>query len=336
MTTNTLSPKAEALLQAHANHIIDQAQNFDVIRAEVAAFFEQIKETPLSTLVSLENIQRIAKDRVLDVAPSNQLRTEIANIVKEALKNPAGKKTLLADLVPDATAEALIELIANDEKRRNAIIHEIFGNPTTGEVLSTTISHAIKDYMENNVVTKKIPGAAGLMKLGKGMLEKATDSNLDDALQNYLSRNIRNIMGISEKKTQETLTNKKIHHIAVELWAKYKSKTVTDIAQLVDAPTVDASSHLATVIWNHMRTTKYVQSIVSDGIASWYAQNSNRSLVELLADVNVTPEFIVAELEPALANNLKRLADNGYLQSRVEPLLRKFYASEEAAKIIAE
>ncbi|MBC7751773.1 MAG: hypothetical protein H7Z73_08650, partial [Candidatus Saccharibacteria bacterium] len=65
-----------------------------------------------------------------------------------------------------------------------------------------------------------------------------------------------------------------------------------------------------------------------------YARNSNRSLVELLADVNVTPDFIVAELEPALTLALKHLTDNGYLRGRVEPLLREFYASNEATAII--
>jgi len=334
--TSTLSPKAEALLQAHVEHTLQQLQNFDVIRAEVAAFFAEFTETPLSTLVHLERIQKIAKERVLGIAPSNQLRTEIANIVKDALKNSEGKKTLISDLIPDATAEAVISMISSDTERRNTIIHEIFSNPTTGEVLSTTISHAIKDYMENNVVTKKIPGAAGLMKLGKGMLEKATDSNFDDALQNYLSRNIRNIMTMSEKKTQETLSNNKVHRLSADIWAKVKTKTVHSVAQLVDAPTIDASSHIVVVVWNHIRTTKYVQSLVSEGVEGWYERNSNRSLVELLADVNVTPDFIVAELEPTLTQTLKHLSDNGYLRTRIEPLLRQFYASADVAKIIAE
>ncbi len=334
--TSTLSPKAEALLQAHVEHTLQQLQNFDVIRAEVAAFFTEFTETPLSTIVHLERIQKIAKERVLGIAPSNQLRTETANIVKDALKNSEGKKTLISDLIPDATAEAVISMISSDTERRNTIIHEIFSNPTTGEVLSTTISHAIKDYMENNVVTKKIPGAAGLMKLGKGMLEKATDSNFDDALQNYLSRNIRNIMTMSEKKTQETLSNNKVHRLAADIWAKVKTKSVASVAQHIDAPTVDASSHIVVVVWNHIRTTKYVQSLVSEGVEGWYARNSNRSLVELLADVNVTPEFIVAELEPALTQTLKHLSDNGYLRARIEPLLRQFYASADVAKIIAE
>jgi hypothetical protein len=203
-------------------------------------------------------------------------------------------------------------------------------------VLSTTISHAIKDYMENNVVTKKIPGAAGLMKFGKGMLEKATDSNFDDALQSYLTRNIRNIMNISEKKTQETLSNNKMHRLAADIWAKVKTKSVDSVAQLADAPTVDASSHLVVVVWNHIRTTQYVQSIVSEGVAGWYARNSNRSLVELLADVNVSPDFIVAEIEPALNLAIRHLTDNGYLRGRIEPLLRQFYASTAVKTIIAE
>ncbi|WP_410209150.1 hypothetical protein [Aquirhabdus sp.] len=336
MTSSKLSPKAEALLNAHVEHTIAQLQNFDVIRAEVAALFEQLLETPLSTLVPLDIIQRIAKERVLDIAPSNQLRTEIANIVKDALKNPEGKNTLISDLVPDATAEVVINLIANETDKRNQLIHQIFSNPATGEILSTTISHAIKDYMENNVVTKKIPGASSLMKLGKGVLERATDSNLDDALQNYLSRNIRNIMSISEKKTKEQLGSKQVHRIAAEVWSTIKTKPASIAGKFVDDQTVDAASHLIVVIWNHIRTGKYVQSIVAEGTAGWYARNSNRSIVELLSDVNVTPDFIVAELEPSLKTTIKHLADNGYLKTRIEPLLRLFYASTEAHAILKD
>ena len=336
MTSTRLNPKAESLLQAQVEHTIAQLQDFDVIRTEVAAFFAQIAEVPLSALVPLEVIQQVAMNQVLGVPPTNQLRTEIANIVKDALKNPVGQKTLISDLVPDATAETVITLIANDVNQRNRIIHEVFSNPATGEILSTTISHAIKDYMENNVVTKKIPGASSLMKLGKGVLERATDSNLDDALQNYLSRNIRNIMNIAEKKTTEQLSSKQIHHIGSELWSKFKPSTVASISQLASDPTIDAVSHLVVVIWNHIRTGTFVQTIVADGTAGWYARNSNRSVVELLADVNVTPESINAELEPALTNTLKLLAESGYLRARVEPLFRRFYESSAASAILAE
>jgi hypothetical protein len=336
MPTKTLSPKAESLLQAHLEHIIAQAQDFDVIRTEVAAFFAHLQETPLSALVPLAVIQQIALNHVLGQAPTNQLRTEIANIVKDALKNPIGKTTLISDLVPDATAETVISMIANDVKQREAIIHEIFSNPATGEILSTTISHAIKDYMENNMVTKKIPGASSLMKLGKGVLERATDSNLDDALQNYLSRNIRNIMNIAEKKTTDQLSSKHVQRIASELWSKIKPRPVSNLNQYISEPTIDAASHLVVVIWNHIRGGKFVQTIVTDGTAGWYARNSNRSLVELLADVNVTPESINAELEPALTNTLKHLADSGYLKARIEPLLRRFYTTKEATTILAD
>jgi hypothetical protein len=329
-----LDPKTEALLQAHVEHTIKQLQDFDTIRAEVAALFKALTETPLSTLVALERLQKIAKERLLDIAPTHQLRTEIANIVKDGLKNKLNKKTLITDLIPDATVETIVGMIANDTAGRNKIIHEIFSNPTTGEVLSTTISHAIKDYMENNVVTKKIPGAAGLMKFGKGMLEKATDSNFDDALQNYLSRNIRNIMNISEKKTQDTLSNHTVNRLATDIWQKLKVKSIESVTQLIHPSQVDESSHLVMVLWNHIRSTKYAQSIVAEALSGWYARNSNRSIIELLADVNVTPEFVVSELEPALAETLKHLADTGYLQDRVEPLLRQFYASAAVTKIM--
>ncbi len=332
--TRKLDPKAEALLQAHVEYTLKQLHNFDTIRAEVAAFFTELNETPLSTLIALDRIQKVAKERLLDIAPSNQLRTEIANIVKDGLKNKLAKKTLIADLIPDATVETMIGILSNDTERRNQIIHAIFSNPTTGEVLSSTISHAIKDYMENNAVTKKIPGAAGLMKFGKGMLEKATDSSLDDALQNYLSRNIRNIMSISEKKTKDTLSDHQVNRVATDIWQKLKVKSVESVTQLIDANRVDESSHLIMVIWNNVRTTKYAQSIVAETISGWYARNSNRSIIELLADVNITPEYVVSELEPALSETLKHLADSGYLQARVEPLFRQFYASAAVTKII--
>jgi len=332
--SSTLHPKAKALLDAHIEYTVAQLQNFDVIRAEVQAIFAELADTPLSTLVPLELIQKIAKDRVLDIEPTHQLRTEIANIVKDALKNPEGKTTLIADLIPDATADMVINLVASETEKREAIIHGIFSNPAAGEILSTTISHAIKDYMDNNIVTKKIPGASSLMKLGKGVLEKATDSNLDDALQNYLSRNIRNIMGIAERKTKDQLSSKQLIRIATDLWSGVKKKPVGVVGKWVNDPLVDSASHLIYAIWNHIRTTPYVQSLVANGVAGWYARNSNRSIVEILADVNVTPDYITAELEPALAKSIKHLADNGYLSKRITPLFEAFYAQAQVSDIL--
>ena len=329
-----MTDKTQALIQAHLTHILESLQSMDVIAPEVDALMEWLATQPIGDLVPLERIQVLARQRALDVPLTDNLRQEIVNIIQTALDHPANPTTKIGDLIPNATVQTVANYLSSQKDHREALIHEVFSNPAYAQMLSQTISHAITDYMENNVFSKKMPAVGGLMKLGKNMLERATDSNLDEALQQYLNKNIKSLIGVSERMANKHLNDQQVHMIITQAWDKIKTKPVSEARRFAPAQTIDDTAHMIHDTWNHLRQTGFIQQQVETGVAAWYARNASRTVMDILADVNVSPDTIREELQNGLLPIIKRAIDSGYPAKRIEGLLRAFYESADAQAIL--
>lgn len=326
--------KAELLVQAHLNHLLQDIREFATIDAEASAFIDWIGTQPLSSLMSLELLQRLAEQQLLALSATDALRQEVITVIQHGLANAVCEKTTLADLTPEHSPELIVKAIAGQKQLREKIVHAFFADPTTAEVLSQTIQQTITDYMENNVIAKKVPGVSGLMKLGKGMIEKATDSNLDDALQFYLKKNISGIMASSEKLTNRHLTEQRIEQTLLRLWAKNKSQPISAIRPYATPQILQLGSQLTHQSWEHLRHTPFVRTQLLQGLEGWYLRNANRSVQNLLADIHITPELIRTELRAVVEPVLQLMLNEGYLRQRIEGLLRRFYGSAEVSTIL--
>ncbi|MEY2864750.1 MAG: hypothetical protein RLY58_2457, partial [Pseudomonadota bacterium] len=329
-----MNDKTNALVAAHLSHVLAGLQSLDVIAPEVDALMDWLATQSLGALLPLERLQRIARAQALDLPLTERLRNEIVQTIQTALDHPANANTTVADLVPSTTATAVIDYLSNQRQHREALIHEIFSNPAYATMLSQTISHAISDYMENNVLSKKM-GMGGLMKLGKSVIEKATDSNLDDALQQYLNKNINGLIGVSERMANKHLNDTQVKGILTQAWQKISKKPVTEARRYAPAQTVADSAVMISDVWDHLRQTPFIQVQVETGLAAWHSRNADRNLIDLLSDVNVTPDTIRTELKDGILTIIKAAIDSGYVSTRIEALLRQFYESAEAQAILA-
>ncbi len=329
-----MTDKTQALIQAHLKHILSTLESMDVLIPEIDALMAWLATQPIGELVPLARIQLLARQRALDVPLTENLRQEIVNIIQTALDHPDNPTTKIGDLIPNATVETVANYLSSQKDHREALIHEVFSNPAYAQMLSQTISHAITDYMENNVFSKKMPAVGGLMKLGKNMLERATDSNLDEALQQYLNKNIKNLIGVSERMANKHLNDQQVHMIITQAWEKIKAKPVSEARRFAPAQTIDDTAHMIHDTWNHLRQTGFIQKQVDAGVAAWYARHASRTVMDILADVNVTPEIIREELQNGLLPIIKRAMDSGYPATRIEGLLRAFYESADAQAIL--
>jgi len=186
-----MNARTDALVQAHLQQILTQLQSIDTLSAEVDAFMDWLSQQALSSLVPLERIQQLAQQYALDLPLTDRLRDDVVSIIQNALDHPANQTTTLSEIIPAESVETVARYLSGQKQHRETLIHEVFSNPAYAKMLSQTISHAITDYMENNAIAKKMPGMGSLMKLGKSALESATNSNFDQALQQYLNKNIR-------------------------------------------------------------------------------------------------------------------------------------------------
>lgn len=329
-----MNDKTNALVAAHLAHILAGLQSFDVIAPEVDALMDWLSTQSLAAVLPLERLQRIARAQALDLPLTERLRDEIVQTIQTALDHPSNASTTVVDLVPNKNAQQVIDYLSNQRTHREALIHEVFSNPAYANMLSQTISHAISDYMENNVLSKKM-GMGGLMKIGKSMIEKATDSNLDDALQQYLNKNINGLIGVSERMANKHLSDAQVNSILTQAWQKISQKPVTEARRFAPAQTVADSAVMISDVWDHLRQTPFIQAQVETGLAAWHARNAERNLIDLLSDVNVTPDTIRAELQDGILPIIKAAIDSGYVSVRIEALLRQFYESAETQALLA-
>lgn len=328
--------RTDALVQAHLQHILTQLQSTETLSAEIDAFMQWLSQQPLATLLPLSRIQQLAQQYALDLPLTERLRDDVVSIIQNALDHPANQATTLSDIIPDNSVETVARYLSEQKQHRETLIHEIFSNPAYAKMLSQTISHAITDYMENNVIAKKVPGMGSLMKLGKSALESATNSNFDSALQQYLNKNINNIIGISEKMANKHLDDAQVYAIIKQIWQGISRQKLSQVRQYAPAQTVQDSAVMVHDTWNHLRTTAFIQQQVMDGIAHWYARNQQRSPIDLLADLNVSADTIRVEVQHSALPIIKLAIDSGYPAQRIEALLRQFYESDIAQAILAD
>lgn len=328
--------KAERLIQAQLQHILDQIQSAEVVNQEVDALINTLSQQSISKLISLESIQSIAQQYILSHPIQEHLLQQVTSQIQCAIFHPQNAEFKLQQLVPDATVENIADYLSTQKQHREALIHRIFSNPAYAQMLSQTISHAINDYMENNVLAKKMPGVGGLMKFGKSVIERATDSNLDDALQGYLNKNINNLIAVSEKMANRHLNDQQVHQLIIQGWKSVRKQPISVVQKFVTTENINEVATVVSETWEHLRQTDYIRTQINDGITHWYEQHQHTPLATLMKDVNIDSAGIQQEVKNIILPIIQQLISDGYIATRVESLLREFYESDMVSAILAE
>lgn len=329
--------RMEALITAHVQHILGQLVQPETIDTESAAFFDWMRDQPLSRWLSLEKLQGLFQQQTLNQPASGELVEEATAIVQNVLDNPINQQTPLQELITDHTVTQMAKLIARQRTLRENMIEKILGNPAYGQMLSQTISIAVTDYMSNSV-GKKMPGVGGLMKLGRSAYEKVTDSSLDQALENYLKRNIENLIETSQRKLMEQMTDDRVEQFILDSWKRGKSSKIVAILDTRGKDTQTNSEdapEIAQNAWDHLRQTRFVQVHVMDGLQHWYERNSEKSPVVLLEAIGVTESLIREEIHMVFQPLVQLLTESDYFRQRIEQRLREFYYLPHVQDILA-
>ncbi len=318
------------LKDAHLEFIITHCTSFEVIEPEVNGILDWLGNTPLHKLIPEEHIQLLLSKQVLGNPIATKLLEQSTKIVQYVLDHPENGTTPLSSLIPDAVVEEIAQYLSRQQKQRQQMLHELLNNSSYVEMMSQTISHAITDYMNNNPLTKNVPGMGGIMKFGKAALERATSTNLDDTLKNYLGKNIKNLTEVSERLANKHLNDQQVYALVKNTWAKVKGKPVSTVREYASKEVVEDSARLSALTWEHLRALKFIQTQLKDGVTEWYANNKDRTLMDMLSDFHIDAETIKTEVQEIFIPIAEMLLEEGYLRNRISALLDLFYNSPQA------
>ncbi|MDR9778693.1 hypothetical protein RJJ65_39810, partial [Rhizobium hidalgonense] len=114
------------------------------------------------------------------------------------------------------------------------------------------------------MIAKKMPGMGSLMKMGKNVLERATDSNLDSALQGYLSKNINNLIAVSEKMANKHLNDQQVYQLIQQGWQSIAKQPVSTINEYISGDGIGNAAQVVSRTWDSLRSSEYIATQVKD------------------------------------------------------------------------
>ncbi|MBO1531551.1 hypothetical protein J3492_10070 [Psychrobacter sp. F1192] len=284
----------------------------------------------LNKYLNADDLTRLINDGILTQPMSDIMRSDVRDIMRTLIYHPANDNVPLSDLVDETQIVTLATYIGNYEQQRNILISTFIGNETFADLLTQTLYHAINDFMETTL--DRAGGVGKLMKMGRSSFEKATNRNLDEKLQTYLHRNIKDLAQRAEANAQAHLSNEEVTRLLVTGWARIKDQPVSRLQEyLRETPEHSSIDHLEASLqqsYNRLRLSPYLHSLVAAVVDTWYSNHQFDSIAELAASLNLGPSASMA-LSTTMIPMLNDALESDWFTTHIKEMLSAFYAQPD-------
>ena len=119
------------------------------------------------------------------------------------------------------------------------------------------------------------------------------------------------------------------------MWQKASSRTVADVMKEVDVEEFDGFEPVIETIVNKALRSEPAARLNELIIDHFLAENGEKSLQQLLLDVEITEEDVQRESVELFGKIIERALEDGSLEERIREHLQRFYGSDEVAAILA-
>ncbi len=336
-----MHPLAQTLLDAHTRQLLQQLsteQLQQTVPSEITAVISAIADRPIVTLVDLDALKRLLRQQILQRPAPDLLRQINLDLARHLLALPLQRQTRVADLVASGHIETLIDRLLDLEDLRRDVVNAVLASPVYSDVLSDLLYNGIRDYLlEDNILTKKVPGMSSLMKLGKGMVNRmgGLEEGIERTIKQTIAKNLRASLELSEQLIEKACKGPRLRQTLLEAWTKARGLSLDKFTAYVgERELVDTESMLHT-FWEDVRQTPYASTLLNaivDAIAASLAELTlAQTLAQLDLDVAAIGTEVLACIEPALA----QLRQSGHLEQRLRAHLSLFYASPEVTQLLS-
>lgn len=329
-----MHPKAQALLDAQLTFIAQHYQQSDIVAAEVLGFFDWLQQQTISSVWSAQQINNLLQQQILSTPATSHLIEQIEAHIALALVHPQNEHTTVEDVLPVEVIDQIAKYIASKTEHRQNLIKKMVNNPAYTDLMTHLVQQSIQDYLDNSM-SKKIPGVGSFMKMGKSVLERATDANLEDTLRHYLHKNIHKLSSLSEKLINIHFDDEKLYHLQAKIWHTIKKAPLSSLKHYILVDDLPQTVSMGEKIWDHLRQTPYLQEQLSAGVNAWVERHQDENFEKLLHDLNIDNSLLGQELYELVMPILTQLYDSGYFMQRIRAYLEKFYASDEVSALLA-
>ncbi|MFD2231086.1 hypothetical protein [Alkalimarinus sediminis] len=345
MAKSTLSPEdiASHLLELHVQHEMAALNDTTFIKwleEESETIFTWLKTVKLNQLVTQQSINETIHANVVE----REIPGSIAEVAGEAatklFTSDQHKNTLLNEIMTTQEVEEFVDKALELQEQRREGLNRIIDLPIYTDLISGVLYQAIVRYIyDNNVLSKKVPGVASMLKFGSSVISKTVpklEGAVEDNVKSYISNNLGLIITESKSFLENNMTDEELKTSAMDLWDFVESKSLGELQTGIDSMDLSEFVVLGYEFWLRFRKSEYFKQSYELIVAYFYEKYGNAKLSVLFDDFLVTPERVKEEAERFAPKILAKLKKSGQLEGLIRRRLESFYNSDTALKYLAK
>jgi hypothetical protein len=340
--TSKKVPVTEALLEAQVAFMAEQLGGEalrDIVEQEVDAALAIAGKLRLHELVSRVSARRTVRRLLAELAPGDAFASFVVDLAVALYTDKANDHTTPGDLVDDALIERGVDQGLSMSRLREALIRGVIASPAYHAFASDLLYQGIRGYLAQNAVTRNIPGAQSVMKLGRAALSKATP-RLESAIEEGIKKYIAQAVKLTSESSVELLLSPDatgdLRRTALELWRGIRKHRIGSFRREIAEHDVRQGVALAHELWTAVRGSDYVAALVDTAIDAVFERYDDVPLQQLLSEVGITRELLVEEILRHAAPALKHLRKKKMLEPMLRRRLSAFYEAPATLALLEQ
>ena len=342
MTKRKTTGVAEALLEAHVAFVLDQLTGdalVPLIETGLDALLADAARLKLKDVVTPKMIKDTARTYAVELQFAGGLPELVGDIARALHGHKIHDATRFGDLLSDHRIGEITDKLLEFKSLREKIAIELFSGPLYAEFASDLLYHGIQGYLSNNPLTRNIPGAGSMMKLGKRVMNKASpglESSIEDGLKKYIGRSVEATSRRSVDFLLNHIDDDAIREMVLDIWERVRELPVASLREDISSLDQEELFVIGYEYFQELRRTDFFATLIDAGIDSFFDKYASTSLMELIDDIGVSRQMMLDEALRYAPPILKTLKKKKMLDATVRRYLEPFYLSGAVEKIVAQ
>lgn len=329
-----------ALLDAHVAFVINdlsgkRLQTFMASRLDM--MLENARHLRLNETVTRDMIKETARRYACELEFSVAVPELAGDVGRAAHAHEVHERTTLADLMPDHHAQEIIEKIIELKGLRESVIREAVNNPMYASLATDILMQGLRGWINRHNLTSRIPGAKALLRAGHALLDRTAPSlelSLEEYLRAFVNESLGGILRESETFLLDSIADGALRDAALDLWQQLRLRKTASFRNTISALDVEEFFVILYEYWHSLRRTEFYGALIDAGIDAFFDKYGETNLFELLQEVGIDREMMLADAQRFGPHVLKVLKRKKMLETMVRHELERFYFSGEVARVL--
>ena len=333
---------AQKLLEAHIQYelnLLNEDNIAKTLETEFNAVYDWFKTIKLQEISSPEQILEGVQRQFVETTVAEEWFELLKACDDTTYKYMNTNNVVLSMVLSRELFDQVMQPTEAKQEFRKKIVHQLVNSTIYTRLISDLLYTSLKNFMlsEDNVVTKRIPGASKILKFGQNFVNQnfaGVEENVEKLIKDFINRQIQDAIRQSENFLNKGIDQELMNQWKAELWDNLSDYEVTQLMDAVRSGNLDATADVLAKAWDELRNSELMGDLASEWVNVFFKRYGKKSFQAVLKKFGLTKAKWVAEHTRQVTPALQYAVENGYLEERLRAHLKPFYFSEEVDAIL--